>query len=241
MSWLRIMAVLVRAMFRNRRELAAENLALRQQLAVLHRQSKRPRLRTGDRILWVWLSRIWAGWRSCLVIVQPETVVRWQWQSPYVERIIGSIRRECLNHVIILNEGQLRRILRSYFEYYHHSRTHLSLHRNSPVPREIEPPERGEVIVIPQVGAFIIGIAARPEPACACADRAHFKPKCAPATGSSLIQRLRRPNPSIPRCIRGSDRARPSTEARRICLGSGSRDGQGTLSSAFSVIFVKSG
>ncbi len=332
MSWPRIIVVVLRGLLQDRAALAAENLALRQQLAVLHLQSKRPRLRTRDRILWVWLSRIWAGWQSCLVIVQPETVVRWHargfklfwrwksrpskggrpkieleirrlirrmsrenpgwgvpriqselallghtvaeatvrkyrvrhrkppsqtwrtflnnhlgeivaidfftvptstfrilfafvvlrhdrrmvvhfnvtahptavwtaqqiieafpyddaprfmirdrdgtygsafqdriknmgieevvtaprssWQNPFIERLIGSIRRECLDRIIILNERHLRRILRSYFEYYHHSRTHLSLDRNSPVPREVEPPERGRVIAIPQVGGL---------------------------------------------------------------------------------------
>ncbi|MCH7994907.1 MAG: transposase [Planctomycetes bacterium] len=82
------------------------------------------------------------------------TAYRSPWPSPCVERLIGSIRRECLDHVIILNERHLRRILRSYFEYYHHSRTHLSLERNSPVPREIEPPQDGRVIAIPQVGGL---------------------------------------------------------------------------------------
>ncbi|MCH7994906.1 MAG: hypothetical protein IIB57_10755 [Planctomycetes bacterium] len=77
MSVLTIVVVLIRGAVANRAELAAENLALRQQLAVLERKSKRPRLRKRDRIFWVWLSRFWAGWRSVLVIVQPDTVVRW--------------------------------------------------------------------------------------------------------------------------------------------------------------------
>ncbi len=318
------------ALFRRKAGLAAENLALRQQLAVLEHKSKRPRLRKGDRIFWVWLSRLWAGWRSVLVIVQPDTVVRWHrdgfrlywrwkssagkvgrpriepelrklirrmccenpswgaprihselqllgydvsettvdkymirhrkppsqtwrtfldnhlkdivavdfftvpsatfrilfvflalrhdrrfvvhfnvtanptaqwtaqqiveafpyddaprfllrdrdsiygqhfknriknmgieevvtaarspWQNPYVERIVGSLRRECLNHFIVLNERHLRRILHSYLEYYHEHRTHLSLNRNSPIEREVE--EKGEVISIPQVGGL---------------------------------------------------------------------------------------
>ena len=76
------------------------------------------------------------------------------WQNPYVERLIGSIRRECLNYMIVLNERHLRRILSSYFEYYHNSRTHLSLDRNSPIEREVEPPELGRVIAIPQVGGL---------------------------------------------------------------------------------------
>ena len=69
--------VFLGALFRRQAELAAENLVLRQQLAVLEHKSKRPRLRKRDRIFWVWLSRLWAGWRSVLVIVQPDTVARW--------------------------------------------------------------------------------------------------------------------------------------------------------------------
>ena len=76
MGLIRIVFVVVRSLLRNQAELAAENLALRQQLAVLQQHSKRPRLRRRDRILWVWLSRIWTGWRSCLIIVQPDTVIR---------------------------------------------------------------------------------------------------------------------------------------------------------------------
>ncbi len=82
------------------------------------------------------------------------TAAKSPWQNPFVEGIVGSIRRECLNHVIVLSERHLRRILHSYFEYYHESRTHLSLDRNSPAPREIEPPERGKVIAIHQVGGL---------------------------------------------------------------------------------------
>lgn len=75
-------------------------------------------------------------------------------QNPYAERVIGSIRRECLDHLIVLNEDHLRRILRSYFNYYHDSRPHQSLERNSPIPREIEPPSQGKIIAIPQVGGL---------------------------------------------------------------------------------------
>jgi len=324
--------IFLRALSRRQAGLAAENLALRQQLAVLEHRSKRPRLRKRDRIFWVWLSRLWTGWRSVLLIVQPDTVVAWHrqgwklywrwksrakavgrppidteirklirrmcrenptwgaprihselellgydvsettvdkymvrrrkppsqtwrtflenhlpdtvgidfftmptatfrilftfvvlchdrrrvvhfnvtahptaewtaqqiveafsddgaprflirdrdgiygeffrqrvkhmgieeivcsarspWQNPYAERIIGSIRRECLQHVIVLNEHHLRRILRSYLAYYHEDRTHLSLDRNSPSPREIDLPEHGKVISIPRVGGL---------------------------------------------------------------------------------------
>lgn len=324
--------LLIRALFRNRAQLAVENLALRQQLAILKEKTKRPKLRPRDRVFWVWLSRFWVNWRSALFVVQPDTVVRWHqqgfklywrwksqsgkvgrpkieleirrlvrrmsqenpswgvpriqselallghtvseatvrkyrirksnppsqtwrtfldnhltdivtidfftvptatfrilfafvvmrhdrryvlhfnvtahptaawtaqqiveafpedtaprflirdrdgiyghvfqqrvrnmrieevvcaprspWQNPYCERLIGSIRRECLNHIIMLHERHLMRILRSYFVYYHESRTHLSLNRNSPVEREVESPHRGRVVAIPQVGGL---------------------------------------------------------------------------------------
>ena len=323
---------LFRLLLRNRGPLIAENLALRHQLAVLQRSARRPRLRARDRIFWVWLSKLWHGWRTALVIVQPDTVVRWHrqgfrlywrwksrrradgrpavprevrdlihrmalanplwgaprihgellklgidvsqataakymprrrkppsstwraflenhlkqtvsidfftvptasfrvlfvfvalaherrrvihfnvtehptaawtgqqlreafpwdsaprfllrdrdgiygeefssvahssgveqvlaaarspWQNPYAERLIGSVRRECLDHVVVLNEAHLRRILRSYFAYYHTSRTHLSLGKDSPEPREVESPKRGGVVAMPQVGGL---------------------------------------------------------------------------------------
>ncbi|MCH7597397.1 MAG: transposase [Planctomycetes bacterium] len=331
MGLFRIVVTVFGAFVRDRSELVIENLALRQQLAVLQHKSKRPRLRKCDRVFWALLSRIWPNWRSALLLVRPDTVVRWHrqgfklfwrwksrfkvgrpridaeirrlirrmsrenptwgvpriqselvllghtvseatvrkyrirkrnpppqtwrtfldnhltdivaidfftvpsatfrllfafvvlrhdrrhvvhfnvtahptaawtaqqiveafpeettprflirdrdgiyghvfqrrvrnmnieevvtaprspWQNPYVERLIGSIRRECLNHVIVLNERHLRRILRSYFAYYHESRTHLSLNRNSPVKREVEPPHLGRVVAIPQVGGL---------------------------------------------------------------------------------------
>jgi len=314
-------------------DLAVENLALRQQLAVCKQSVKRPKLRPRDRVFWVWLSRLWPNWRSALAIVQPETVVRWHrmgfklywrwksragkpgrpciereeirelirrmsrenpmwgaprivselallghdvaeatvtkymvrpqkppsqtwrtfldnhvpdiaacdfftiptvtfrvlyvfvvlrhdrrqvvhfnvttnphavwtaqqvvdafpyeeaprflirdrdgiygdyftkrvdsmgieevliaprspWQNPYCERVIGSIRRECLDHVIVLNEKHLHRILTEYFEYYHNCRPHLSLDRNSPTPRCVESPSEGEVVAVPQVGGL---------------------------------------------------------------------------------------
>jgi len=82
------------------------------------------------------------------------TAPRSPWQNPYVERIIGSIRRECLNHVIIINERHLRRQLKSYSIYYHEARTHLSLDKQSPVRRSIEPPEQGKVVAMPHVGGL---------------------------------------------------------------------------------------
>jgi transposase InsO family protein len=76
------------------------------------------------------------------------------WQRAYVERVIGSIRRECLDHVIVLNETSLRRILASYFVYYHEWRTHLSLDKDAPEPRPIQPPHLGPVVEFPSVGGL---------------------------------------------------------------------------------------
>ncbi len=323
---------LLPVLFGCHRQLALENLALRQQLAVYKRMMTRPRLRKTDRLIWVGLARIWAGWRESLVIVTPDTVLRWQrrrfreywtqlsgrttggrprinaeiralitrmatanplwgaprihgellkigidvaertvsrlmpkrrpepsqtwqaflanhvrdlvsidfftvptarlrvlfvlvvlahyrrrvvhfnvtehptavwtaqqivaafpddsapsyllrdrdqvygeqfrhrvkgmrieevltaphspWQNPFAERLIGSIRRECLNHVLVLGERQLRRILTHYFAYYHQARTHLALDKDAPDPRPIEPPAAGKIVQRPEVGGL---------------------------------------------------------------------------------------
>lgn len=324
-------AALLVVFIKSRASLAAENLALRQQLAVFKRSVKRPQLRRRDRIFWAWLSRLWPGWNTVLVIVKPETVIRWHrqgfrlywrwksrkkngrpsveleirklirrmsrenptwgaprirselrllghdvakstvakymtkqrrppsqtwrtfltnhaseiaaidffvvptvtfrllfgfvvllherrqivhfnvtdhpsaawtaqqvieafpfdeapkyllrdrdpiygdefvarvhgmgveetltaphspWQNPYAERLIGSIRRECLDHVIVLNEEHLRRILRKYFAYYHVDRPHMSLESNSPTERQVEPPQSGRIVALPRVGGL---------------------------------------------------------------------------------------
>jgi putative transposase len=76
------------------------------------------------------------------------------WQNAYAERLIGSIRRECLDHVIVLHETGLRRVLRSYFEYYAHSRTHLSLEKDAPIHRAVQPPEFGRVVELREVGGL---------------------------------------------------------------------------------------
>jgi len=82
------------------------------------------------------------------------TAPRSPWQSPYVERVIGSIRRECLDHVIVLNEIHLRRILVSYLDYYHRSRCHLSLDKDTPLGRPVQPVGSGEIVAFPQVGGL---------------------------------------------------------------------------------------
>jgi putative transposase len=316
----------------NRAEIALENLALRQQLAVFKRHCPRPRLRKGDRLFWMWLSMSWKNWRRALIIVKPERVVSWHrkgfrlfwswisrrksisrpqasreirdlilkmaaanplwgaprihgellklgiiisegtvsrliarskrppsqtwkafldnhvtqlvsvdfftvptatfrvlfvlvelvhhrrrvvhfnvtehptagwtgqqmveafpkdtapryllrdrdkiygcdfrqrirdmsikevlsapaspWQRAFVERLIGSVRRDCLDHVNVLGEGHLRRILKSYLAYYHCSRTHLALAKDTPEPRAVQPPEMGDIVELPQVGGL---------------------------------------------------------------------------------------
>ena len=84
------------------------------------------------------------------VLIAPSS----PWQNPYCERVIGSIRRDCLNHVIVLNERHLKRILSGYFDYYHKWRTHLSLKMDCPKPRPIQPLEKGNVIEFPEVGGL---------------------------------------------------------------------------------------
>jgi putative transposase len=76
------------------------------------------------------------------------------WQNPIAERWIGSIRRECLDRVIVINERHLRRLMVEYFDYYHRSRTHRSLGQEAPMEREIDPPERGKVVEFPMVGGL---------------------------------------------------------------------------------------
>jgi putative transposase len=319
-------------MLRTRQSLVLENLALRHQLAVLQRTAPRPRFRTCDRLLWVLLSRLWAGWTDAVSVVQPATVIRWQrsgfklfwtrksrrhgpgrpavapevralirrmsqanplwgaprihgelqklgieisqatvskylvrhrappsptwrtfldnhlrslvsvdfftvptvlfkvlfvfvvlaherrrvvhinitdaptaqwtaqqlveafpwqtapryllrdrdavygvafsrrvqtmgihevktaarspWQNPYVERLIGTLRRECLDHVVVLNEPHLRRLLRGYLIYYHGARTHLSLEKDAPEPRPVEHLDDGRIVETPMVGGL---------------------------------------------------------------------------------------
>jgi transposase InsO family protein len=76
------------------------------------------------------------------------------WENAYVERFIGSIRRECFDHTIVLNERHLRRLLKEYLSYYHGCRTHLSLSKDPPTPRTIETRERGNVVAFPLLGGL---------------------------------------------------------------------------------------
>jgi putative transposase len=76
------------------------------------------------------------------------------WQNPYAERLIGSIRRDCLNHVVVFGEQHLRRVLTGYFAYYHGSRTHLSLAKDAPTPRRVQGVTEGDVIALREVGGL---------------------------------------------------------------------------------------
>jgi len=329
--WLAILVWTLRSTIRTQRELALENLALRQQVAVWKVRQPRPQLTTTDRIFWVVLSRLWKNWRSSLQVVRPETVVRWHrqgfrrywawksrhrrgrpaigtevrdlirrmsranplwgaprihgellklgltvsqatvskymprqrrppsqvwrtflknhaqdlialdfftvptatfrvlfvlvvlshgrrrlrhfnitehptaewtarqlieacgpedsprylirdrdqvygerfsrqakmldirqtviaprspWQNAYAERVIGSIRRECLDHIVVIGERHLRGILSSYVDYYNETRTHLALAKDAPEPRRAQGPSQGGVVEVPRVGGL---------------------------------------------------------------------------------------
>jgi putative transposase len=82
------------------------------------------------------------------------TAPRSPWQNAYVERLIGSIRRECLDHVLVGTQSGLRRVLAAYVEYYEGSRTHLSLAKDAPIPRPIAPASEGRIVAVPQVGGL---------------------------------------------------------------------------------------
>jgi transposase InsO family protein len=87
-------------------------------------------------------------------ITEVLTAPQSPWQNPFAERLVGSIRRECVDHVIVLGEKHLRRILKSYFDYYLGSKTHLSLAKDAPIIRVMQGPEAGEIVEIPQVGGL---------------------------------------------------------------------------------------
>jgi hypothetical protein len=82
------------------------------------------------------------------------TAPRSPWQNPHAERLVGSIPRECLDYVIVLGERHLHRILTSYFLYYHRARTHLSLGKDAPEPRSVQPPSMGDIVELDEVGGL---------------------------------------------------------------------------------------
>jgi putative transposase len=84
------------------------------------------------------------------VVIAPRS----PWQNAYAERVIGSIRRECLDHVVVIGERHLRAILTKYVDYYNGSRTHLSLAKDAPEPRTVQRPSEGRVVAMPRVGGL---------------------------------------------------------------------------------------
>jgi putative transposase len=91
---------------------------------------------------------------QALGIREVKTAPRSPWQNPYVERLIGTLRRECLDHMVVLNETHLCRLLRDYLFYYHSARTHLSLDKDAPEPRLVEHPDQGGIVEKPMVGGL---------------------------------------------------------------------------------------
>jgi putative transposase len=87
-------------------------------------------------------------------IEQVLSAPRSPWQNPFVERLIGTLRRDCLDHVVALNERHLRRIVARYVTYYHDWRTHLSLSMDAPNPRMVHSPDRGRVVAFPELGGL---------------------------------------------------------------------------------------
>ena len=87
-------------------------------------------------------------------IQEVRTAPRSPWQNAYVERVIGSIRRECLDHVIVVTATGLHQVLTAYVTYYMQSRTHLALQKDAPISRPLMPAAVGRIIVTPHVGGL---------------------------------------------------------------------------------------
>jgi putative transposase len=107
-------------------------------------------IRDGDQIYGLEFVRRVKGMGIREVLIAPHS----PWLNGFAERLVGTIRRDCLDHVIVLGEAHLWRILTAYFDYYHRSRTHLALEKDCPEPRAVEPPEQGRIVAFPQVGGL---------------------------------------------------------------------------------------
>jgi transposase InsO family protein len=107
-------------------------------------------LRDRDGVYSDTFSRRLAGMAITEIVSSPAS----PWQNPFVERLIGSIRRECLNHVIILNTVHLRRVLTAYMRYYHRSRTHLGLKKDAPDGRPPSGDSAATIVELPEVGGL---------------------------------------------------------------------------------------
>ncbi len=98
--------------------------------------------------------RVFRDRMAAMEITEAPTAPRSPWQNGYVERLIGSIRRECLDHVIVGNERHLARVLKSYFSYYNRTRTHLALDKDAPFPRPRATTNEGQIVTFPEVGGL---------------------------------------------------------------------------------------
>ena len=96
----------------------------------------------------------WTTTAAAIGIEQVLTAPRSPWQNAYAERLIGSIRRECLDHLVIANERGLRQALAAYVAYYLTTRTHLSLNKDSPISRPVAPPTGGTIVAILHLGGL---------------------------------------------------------------------------------------
>jgi putative transposase len=123
-----------------------------QQIIEAFPENSAPRylLRDRDKIYGDFFQERVSGMDTKQILTAPQS----PWQSPFVERLIGSIRRDCLDHVVVFGERHLRKILAGYLAYYHRSRTHLSLEKDAPEPRRIQPPLLGAVVEVPEVGGL---------------------------------------------------------------------------------------
>lgn len=91
---------------------------------------------------------------DALGLEQVVIAARSPWQNGYVERFLGSLRRECLDHVLALNERHLLRVVRSYVAYYNKARTHLALGKDPPESRPVQAADAGAIVAVPEVGGL---------------------------------------------------------------------------------------
>jgi putative transposase len=122
-----------------------------QQLRNAFPESEAPRYLLHDRdTVFADVATTAAGMNTQAVRIAPRS----PWQNAYVERVIGSIRRECLDHVIVIYAAGLHRVITDYVAYYMRSRTHLALGRDTPLTRPVSPPSDGRIVATPEVGGL---------------------------------------------------------------------------------------
>ena len=121
---------------KSRTQLQLENVFLRKQLELLNRTKKKIQIKNRDRDYR--FGKLFKKNVSDFGINEIVTAYRSPWQNGYFERVIGSIRREFHDHVIVLNENHLRKLLKEYFHCYNYQRTHLGLEKDSPESRPVQ-------------------------------------------------------------------------------------------------------